>query len=121
MPITVGTYVLSDGTRAQPARVTGGSGARVVQPSHPIRSDAKAYDRKGRRFEETVEVSYTYATYAAARAGWAARRDAATAEPKGQYKDGDTVIGTGFVETATLVFSDGCGITIAYHITGELA
>ena len=121
MAITVGTYVLSDGTRAQPARVTGGSGARVVQPSHPIRGDAKTYDRKGRRFEETVEVAYTYASHAAARAGWAARRDASTAEPKGEYKDGDTVIGVGLVETATLVWSDGCGITIAYHITGELA
>lgn len=121
MSITVGAFTLSDGTRAQPAHVTGGSGSRVVQPSHPIRADGKVLDRQGRLFEETVEVSYTYETHAAARAGWVARRNAALAQEKAAYADGATVIGNALIETATLVWSEGCGITIAYHITGELA
>lgn len=121
MSLTLGTYVLSDGTRAQPARVTGGSGTRAVQRAAPIRADGKVHDRQGRLFEETVEVSYSYATAELARAGWVARRAAALAEPKGAYTDGAAAIGVGtLIETATLVWSDGCGITIAYHLIGEL-
>ena len=120
MSLTLGTYVLSDGTRAQPARVTGGSGTRAVQRAAPIRAGGKVHDRQGRLFEETVEVSYSYATAELARAGWVARRAAALAEPKGAYADGAVAIGTALIETATLVWSDGCGIAIAYHLIGEL-
>lgn len=121
MAITLGAYQLSDGSRSQPARVTGGNGVRSVQRSQPIRADVKVHDRKGRLFEETVEVSYTYASYDAARAGWVSRRAAALAQAKAAYTDGATVIGSALIETCTLVWSDGCGITIAYHIVGELA
>lgn len=119
MAITIGTYTLSDGSRSQPARITGGSGTRVVQTSHPIRADRKVYDRKGRLFEETVEVGYSYDSADLARAGWVARRAAALLQEKAAYTDGTTVIGNALIETATLVWCDGCGITIAYHITGE--
>lgn len=121
MSITIGALTLSDGTRAEPARLAGGSGSRAVQASHPIRGDAKLYGRQGRRFEETLEVSYSYATPALARAGWVTRRAAALAQDKAAYADNGTAIGNALVETVALVWNDGCGITIAYHITGELA
>lgn len=121
MALTLGTLTLSDGTRAQPARVTGGTGTRAVQASRPIRGDAQVHDRQGRLFEETVEVSYSYATPEEAREGWVARRGAALAEPKAAYTDGNAVIGTGLADSVQLVWYDGCGITIAYHIMGELA
>lgn len=120
MAITIGTLQLSDGTRAQPARITGGSGARAVQPSRPVRADAKVYDRQGRSFEESLQVDYTYATHALARAGWVSRRNAALSEPKGAYVDGPTTVGSGLIDQCRLVYIDGCGITIEYHITGEL-
>lgn len=121
MSISIGTYVLSDGTRAQPARLTSATGTRAIQQSHPIRSDKKLYDRAGRSFEETIEVAYSYASAALARAGWVDRRASALAEPKGSYVDGTVTIGLALIETCSLVWADGGGITIAYHITGELA
>ncbi len=121
MSISVGAYVLSDGSRYQPARITAASGSRAVRQAHPIRSDKKVYDRKGRAFDETVEVSYTYTSSELARAGWISRRAAALAEPKGAYVDGSATVGNALIDSVNLVWSDGCGITVAYHITGELA
>lgn len=120
MSITLGSYTLSDGTRAQPARVTAGSAARAVKTSTPIRADAIVYDRAARRFEETIEVSYSYATPALARAGWITRRTSALAQAKAAYTDGSTTIGNALIESVTLLYNDGCGITISYHIIGEL-
>ena len=121
MAITLGSLTLSDGTRAEPARVTGGSGSRAVQAVQPMRADGKVIDRQGRRFDETLEVSYSYATHALARAGWVARRAAALAQAKAAYTDDGTVIGTALVESVSLAYVDGCGITVQYRIQGELA
>lgn len=121
MSITLGAYTLSDGTRAEPARVTGGSGTRNIQIGAPLRADAKVFDRAGRRFEETIEVSYSYSTAALARAGWITRRNAALAQAKATYTDNTTVIGNALIETVQLLYNDGCGITIAYHLIGELS
>jgi len=121
MSLVVGSVTLSDGSRSQPYRTTDGSGSRSVSPSRPIRSDAKIHDRKGRLFEETVEVDYSYESAAAARAGWVTRRAAALAQAKGTYSDGSTTIGSALIDNVKLVWLEGCGLTIAYHIIGEIA
>ncbi len=121
MSITIGSLTLSDGTRAQPARLAGGEGARAVQAARPIRGDARVHDRQGRIFEETVEVSYSYDTPALAHAGWAALRDAALAAPKAAYTVHSAKVGNALVDSVTLVWADGCGITVRYHITGEMS
>lgn len=121
MSITLGSVTLSDGTRAQPARIIGGSGSRAVQPAHPCRGDIVLHDRQGRQFEETVEVAYTYATPTLAYAGWVTLRNAALAQAKAAYTVESSNIGNALIDNVRLIWADGCGITVAYHITGELA
>ncbi len=121
MALTIGTYTLSDGTRSQPYRVTSSSGARSVQPATPIRAPAKVFDRAGRRFEEIVEVSYSYDTPALARAAWIAMRAAVLALDKGAYVDNGTTVGNALVADCQTVYAEGCGLTVSFHIQGELA
>jgi hypothetical protein len=127
MKVTLGTTVLAtgslDASDPQPARLVGASGEAAVQIAERIRAaNVLIYGRGNIRYADSVEVTYSYASAAAAQAAILTLRAAALAASGTlTYKVGatETTIANAFCRLAALVSWSGCGIVMRYEIIAQ--
>lgn len=121
MTLTIGTTTLSDGTRAQPWRLLTGSARRLAETVPLVRAaDAAVLDRMNRSFTDTVELTRSWESPAAATAGAAALQAALLAHAPAALGYGATARGTA-VCTACDFDLFGCSASLRITFEGTLA
>lgn len=125
MTLTIGTgngaVALSDGTRAQPWRLVTGTGRRLVETVPLVRSaDAALLDRKNRSFADTLELTRSWESCAAAVAGVSALQAQVLALPPAALFYGSTRRGTA-VCTGFDFDIFGCSASIRLAFEGTIA
>jgi len=121
MTLTIGNTTLSDGTRAQPWRLLSGGGRRLAETAPRIRAaDAAVLDRKNRSFTDTVELTRSWESCAAATAGVTQLQSTLLGLAPASLSYGQTARGTAAC-TACDFDLFGCSASLRITFEGTLA